>query len=697
MQSEQWQPPWQQQQWRLQQHAHSQVQAWRDDASLDGYALAPLRPASGPSPAARRGAITGLLCAGVAIATLTKIAYQTESVGRDGVAHAFQKPWFVVLIMFLGMALCLPAALLMHVVRCMRPRGGVPNSSSRLYEPLLDAEEYAYAPSVAPSLMQTWRQFTIESQLLHLMLPALFDLVGSALLNIGLVFVSASATQMLRQSLLLFATLLAVLAYKKPLNRLHAAGLLGCLAGLGAVAAACLVSGFGGRWDAGPAPGAPNPLAGGAAAAPGFGRGGGGGGGGGAPAPAMGPSSHEAVWVVEDARQMGLGIGLVVASQALQALQLWVDREARWREERTQRLSPLGVVGCEGVIGVALTAFVALPLLAHGPGREGFGLREDTVDSLLCIWHSRMLQVLLIAQLVSMQLYNGCMIFMSGELDMTRTTLLQAARTAFVWAANLALHAFAPGRLGEPLEPWSALQAAGFLAAAAGAMVYARGDQERTRMSMQLEAALIMLDQPPRAPSSAAGSAASGPTWRGASATAAAAANADRIRGSYWGGTGPGGAPAAPAAPILMSSAAAYSDFDVGSIGRSMLQGAPASLGGAHSSLTTPRSGSFSARRPRGGPGGGGGGGGGGGLGGHGGGDSGSDASPRLARTPRVSSGPRAPAAPPGSAPRSGGGRPAGGVGWDDGAASSGGDASPLGASPRPAPQWPRSSLPRPR
>jgi hypothetical protein len=30
-----------------------------------------------------------------------------------------------------------------------------------------------------------------------------------------------------------------------------------------------------------------------------------------------------------------------------------------------------------------------------------------------------------------------------------------------------------------------------------------------------------------------------------------------------------------------MSSAAAYSDFDVGSIGRSMLQGAPASLGGA--------------------------------------------------------------------------------------------------------------------
>lgn len=60
-------------------------------------------------------------------------------------------------------------------------------------------------------------------------------------------------------------------------------------------------------------------------------------------------------WIVEDRREMGLGIGLILASQALQALQLWVDREQQWREERTQQLSPLGVVGCEGIIGLVLT------------------------------------------------------------------------------------------------------------------------------------------------------------------------------------------------------------------------------------------------------------------------------------------------------------------------------------------------------
>jgi hypothetical protein len=41
---------------------------------------------------------------------------------------------------------------------------------------------------------------------------------------------------------------------------------------------------------------------------------------------------------------------------------------------------------------------------------------------------------------------------------MTRTTLLQAVRTLFVWAANLLLHALGPAHLGEPLELWSLLQ-----------------------------------------------------------------------------------------------------------------------------------------------------------------------------------------------------------------------------------------------
>jgi hypothetical protein len=39
------------------------------------------------------------------------------------------------------MALCLPAALIMHVLSYMRPKGTMPHSGSRLFEPLLDVEE----------------------------------------------------------------------------------------------------------------------------------------------------------------------------------------------------------------------------------------------------------------------------------------------------------------------------------------------------------------------------------------------------------------------------------------------------------------------------------------------------------------------------------------------------------------------------
>lgn len=69
----------------------------------------------------------------------------------------------------------------------------------------------------------------LDKQILVLLIPTLFDLFGSALLNIGLLAVTASATAMLRQSLLPFAALLGVGLFRKQLNRLHVLGLSGCL------------------------------------------------------------------------------------------------------------------------------------------------------------------------------------------------------------------------------------------------------------------------------------------------------------------------------------------------------------------------------------------------------------------------------------------------------------------------------------
>lgn len=111
-----------------------------------------------------------------------------------------------------------------------------------------EAGEQLYTWHTIQPLFTTWNSLTTCSTSLtsthsswqHRLRKACLDVpqpmgsyahacTGSALLNIGLVFVSASGTQMLRQSLLLFATALAVVVYRKPLNRLHFIGLGSCL------------------------------------------------------------------------------------------------------------------------------------------------------------------------------------------------------------------------------------------------------------------------------------------------------------------------------------------------------------------------------------------------------------------------------------------------------------------------------------
>jgi drug/metabolite transporter (DMT)-like permease len=83
-----------------------------------------------------------------------------------------------------------------------------------------------FAPS---SQAATLRFRLLDKQLLLLAVPTLFDLVGAVLLNVGLLAVTASATQMLRQSLLLFAALMGVCLWGKRLNSYHLTGLTGCL------------------------------------------------------------------------------------------------------------------------------------------------------------------------------------------------------------------------------------------------------------------------------------------------------------------------------------------------------------------------------------------------------------------------------------------------------------------------------------
>ena len=88
-------------------------------------------------------------------------------------------------------------------------------------------------------------------------------------------------------------------------------------------------------------------------------------------------------------REMLLGMGLIVASQAVQAAQLTFEDFFMADLD----MAPLKIVGFEGVFGSAMMLGLLLPAAYFLPGPEGLGLHEDTLDSLAMIRSSPALAV----------------------------------------------------------------------------------------------------------------------------------------------------------------------------------------------------------------------------------------------------------------------------------------------------------------
>ena len=137
---------------------------------------------------------------------------------------------------------------------------------------------------------------------------------------------------MMRGAEMLFAAFFAVTFLGRTLNRHHAAGIACCVAGIAAVGAASVLSGEGSRTR-----------------------------------------------VVPPA-EMLTGMGLIIASQAVQAAQLTF--EDHFMSDASLAMSPLLIVGWEGVLGAAAMAGVLLPLVSALPGKDGDGVHENTRDTL---------------------------------------------------------------------------------------------------------------------------------------------------------------------------------------------------------------------------------------------------------------------------------------------------------------------------
>lgn len=260
---------------------------------------------------------------------------------------------------------------------------------------------------------------------LYIGIPAMFDLVGSGLMFIGLLFLSASIWQMLRGSMIVFGAIISVFALGRKLYAFNWLGVGICVVGIVAVGASSLLNS--------------SSQAGGEHASA--------------------AESHKAM----------LGMIMVVAGQVVTASQMVAEEKLL----KDVCLPPMKIVGYEGVWGCLACIFVVFPLVYAMPGSDN-GHMEDEGDSLVMLENNSSLQALVMLYIFSCATYNFSGMSVTSQLSAVHRTMLEATRTAFIWAVDLFVYYCVDSTInfGEAWMPYSWLQLVGFGLLIVGQMVY---------------------------------------------------------------------------------------------------------------------------------------------------------------------------------------------------------------------------------
>lgn len=156
-------------------------------------------------------------------------------------------------VMFVGMSFCLPLAYF-HEWKAKKTAADAAkrqqqqnSAGASLRSPLLSSvdESVAYDGQGNATVALSSRLAAELRRAALLSVPTAFDLVATVLMNVGLLSVTASVYQMMRGAEMLFAALFAVLFLRRKLNKWHLGGIGCCVAGIGLVGAASVLSGEG--------------------------------------------------------------------------------------------------------------------------------------------------------------------------------------------------------------------------------------------------------------------------------------------------------------------------------------------------------------------------------------------------------------------------------------------------------------------
>lgn len=254
-----------------------------------------------------------------------------------------------------------------------------------------------------------------------IIVPALLDMLGTASMYVGLFYNSPSVWQMFRGSMIIFATIFSVMFLGRKMTRLRYLGVAMC------VLAICMV-------------GTANVM------------------------------STQPAGMEVDPSLRAFGMGMIILGMVLQGGQIVVEEFLM----KGVSVPPLLVVGMEGVWGVVLMFVFVFPIVGRIPGPDYGNCQESLDNDYYMVKNSPQLQKVIGAYLISVFAYNIAGMMVTYSLSAVHRTMLEASRTAIIWAIDLAIHnAYPDSSFGEAWCAWSFLQLAGFVMLVVGQATYA--------------------------------------------------------------------------------------------------------------------------------------------------------------------------------------------------------------------------------
>ncbi|KAJ2817562.1 hypothetical protein GGI24_005364, partial [Coemansia furcata] len=352
----------------------------------------------------------------------------------------FEQPVWQTLNMFYGEMLCLACFYLFSLYQRRRDssprRDGYEaisetDESDALAVPTTDALPAAAAAEVLAESEAPRQPKPIAGYAtLWMWVPAVCDLLGTTLMNVGLFFTTASVYQMLRGAVVVFSGLFSVLFLGHRLARFQVIALLLVVVGVTIVGLSNVIS-------------PPAQIRSLHRYTP-------------QSAASFGEHADE---INSDAWKAVLGVVLVLGAQVFTATQFVVEEKII----RHYHLTPLRAVGLEGSFG-ALTVMAAIPVLHLTIGRAYPGGYFDAPEGFRQIVQNPAVWQTSIYIMLSIAMFNFFGLSVTRYLSATSRATIDTCRTLFIWMSSIALG----------WEAFSWIQVVGFVVLVYGTFIYNR-------------------------------------------------------------------------------------------------------------------------------------------------------------------------------------------------------------------------------